>query len=84
MKKDPDCMLLGKYCRYADREGAVHDALITSLVSVLDGIVDLSYHDGDINVHNVRYSETPALHRWGCAEDGVAPNNWGDIDRIPR
>jgi hypothetical protein len=83
MKEDPDCLQVGKFCRYADREGVVHDALITSLVSVLDGIVDLSYQDGDINVHNVRYSETPALHRWGCAEDGVAPN-WGDIESIPR
>ena len=83
MKEDPSCLQIGKYCRYADREGVVHDALITSLVSVLDGIVDLSYHDGDIRVHNVRYSETPAVHRWGCAEDGVSPN-WGEIERIPR
>ena len=83
MKEDPECLQIGKYCRYADAEGFVHDALIIGLVSVLDGIVNLSYDDGDRTVHNVRYSETPALQRWGCAEDGTALR-WGEVDRIAR
>jgi hypothetical protein len=83
MKDNPDCLQIGNYCRYADAEGVVHDALIIGLVSVLDGIVNLSYDDGDRTVHNVRYSATPAPQRWGCAEDGEAPR-WGEIDRIAR
>jgi hypothetical protein len=81
MDRDPDCLQVGKYCRYADAEGIVHDALIIGLVSVLDGIVNLSYDAGDRTAHNIRYSETPARHRWGCAEDGEAPT-WGEVDRI--
>jgi hypothetical protein len=81
MDRNPDCLQVGNYCRYADTEGAVHDALIIGLVSVLDGIVNLSYDDGDRTAHNVRYSETPARHRWGCTEDGEAPT-WGEVERI--
>lgn len=83
MDKDPDCLQVGKYCRYADSEGIVHDALIIGLVSVLDGIVNLSYDDGDRTARNVRYSANPAPHRWGCAEDGE-PVIWGDVDRVAR
>jgi hypothetical protein len=81
MKEDPDCLQVGKYCRYADAEGVVHDAWIIGIVSVLDGIVNLTYDDGDRMARNVRYSENPALKHWGCTEDGE-PLTWGDADRI--
>ena len=81
LKKDPDCLQVGNYCRYADAEGVVYDALIIGIVSVLDGIVNVSYDKGDRMARNVHYSETPALHRWGCAEDGEALT-WGETDRI--
>ena len=80
MNEDPECLQVGKYCRYADGEGVVHDALIIGLVSVLDGIVNLSYDKGDRTVHNVRYSVNPAPRHWGCAEDGEAVH-WGEVDR---
>ena len=45
--------------------------------------VYVSFDDGDRTAHNVRYSENPAPHRWGCAEDGEA-QTWGETDRIAR
>lgn len=79
--ENPPCMQIGKACRFADTDGNVHDATITSLVSSLDGIVNLAYHDGAMEASNVPHSTHPKVGHWGCAEEG-APQSWGTTARV--
>jgi len=72
---DPSCLQIGSSCRYADSEGAVHDATITEIVSALTRVVSLSYDDGKTTAQNVLYSRNPMRNRWGCADDG-SPQSW--------
>ncbi|HEU5014957.1 MAG TPA: hypothetical protein VFT66_20715 [Roseiflexaceae bacterium] len=79
--ENPPCLQIGNMCRYADAAGAVHNAVITDIVSTFHGVVNLMYNDGADEASNVPHSETPATNHWGCAEEG-GPQTWASADHV--